>query len=114
MEHPGNYFVTLSPMTKLLAACMLLLVTATPLLAAGLVTPDLSAPLPTARFFDPDRFLTNGGVRFSAASDLTLQPEWGVSYRELERDIPGGIEGGLVVEEADEQGGHCAQSAPRA
>jgi len=91
MEHPGNYFVTLSPMTKLLAACMLLLVTATPLLAAGLITPDLSAPLSPARFFDPDRFLTNGGVRFSAASDLTLQPEWGIDYRELERGIPGGV-----------------------
>jgi len=78
-------------MIKMLAPIMLLLLAARPLLAAGLVTPDLSAPLSTTRFFDPDRFLTNGGVRFSAASDLTLQPEWGIGYRELEREIPGGV-----------------------
>ena len=69
---------------------LLLLLSARPLLAAGLGTPNLSAPLATARFFDPDRFLTTGGVKYSAAGDLTLEPELGVGYRASERDLPGG------------------------
>lgn len=76
----------------LIATLITLLVGSSPLLAAGLETPSLSAPLPTARFFDPDRLLTTGGVKYSAAGDLTLEPELGVGYRALERDVPGGAE----------------------
>ena len=79
-------------MTKLGAILISLLLFATPLFAAGLGTPNLSAPLTTARFFDPDRFLTTGGVKYSAASNLTLEPEWGVGYRTQERGLPGGGE----------------------
>jgi hypothetical protein len=79
----------MAAMTKLSAIFLILALSATPLFAAGLGTPNLSAPLATARFFDPDRFLTTGGVRYSAASDLTLEPELGVGYRALERDLPG-------------------------
>jgi hypothetical protein len=79
-------------MIGILATTLFLLLCATPLFAAGLGTPSLSAPLATVRFFDPDRFLTTGGVKYSAASDLTLEPEWGVGYRAMERQLPGGIE----------------------
>ncbi|HBG04308.1 MAG: hypothetical protein A2075_14135 [Geobacteraceae bacterium GWC2_58_44] len=79
-------------MRETLAACMLLLLCATPLLAAGFDTPSLSAPLAASHFFDPDRLLTTAGVKYSAADDLTLEPEWGLGYRALEREIPGGIE----------------------
>ena len=76
-------------MTKSLAALAILLACASPLFAAGFATPSLSAPLATTRFFDPDRYLTTGGMRYSAASDLTLEPELGVGHRALERDLPG-------------------------
>jgi len=79
-------------MTKFLATLTILLCCVTQSLAAGLGTPSLSAPIATTRFFDPDRFLTTGGVRYSAASDLTLEPELGVGYRASERDLPGGAE----------------------
>ena len=79
-------------MKEMLASFMVLLLCTTPLFAAGLGTPSLSAPLATARFFDPDRLLTTGGVRYSAAKNLTLEPEWGVGYRAMERELSGGIE----------------------
>ena len=62
------------------------------LCAAGPGTPNLSAPLATTRFFDPDRYLTTGGIKYFAASELTLEPELGVGYRALERGLPGGAE----------------------
>jgi hypothetical protein len=79
-------------MVQVLAALMILLLCAPPLFAAGLGTPSLSPPLATTRFFDPDRLLTTGGLKYSAASDLTLEPELGLGYRAIEREIPGGIE----------------------
>ena len=78
---------------KLLSATLLLLFLGIPqLFAAGLGTPNLSAPLASVRFFETDRFLTTGGVRYSAAEDLTLEPELGVGYRALQRDLPRGAE----------------------
>lgn len=79
-------------MSKLLAALMIFLLWTTPLLAASLGTPNLSAPIAMDRFFDPDRYLVTGGVRYGAASDLSLEPEFGVGHRSLERDLPGGAE----------------------
>lgn len=79
-------------MTAILTAMMAVVLYATPLFAAGLDTPSLSAPLALTRFFDPDSLLvTNGGVRFSAADDLTLEPKWGVGYRAVEMYVPGGV-----------------------
>ena len=79
-------------MPLLLATILFLLLGTTQTLAASLGTPNLSAPLASSRFFDPDRYLTTGGVRYSAVHDLTLEPELGVGYRELERGLPGGAE----------------------
>lgn len=79
-------------MTVFPAIILLIVLSATPLFATGLGTPSLSAPLATISFFDPDRYLTTGGVKYSAASDLTLEPEWGIGYRAMERELPGGIE----------------------
>ena len=75
-----------------LAAIIISLFAAATANAAGLGVPDLSPPIAVERFFDPDRLLTNGGVTYSASDELTLEPELGVGYRELEKKIPGGIE----------------------
>lgn len=79
-------------MTKLIAATIVMLLFPIPALAAGLVTPSLSAPLPAVHIFDPEPLLTTGGLKYSAASDLTLEPELGVGYRAVERDVPGGAQ----------------------
>ena len=79
-------------MMKPIAALIALLLLATPLFAAGLGTPNLSAPLAADPLLDTDRFLTTGGMKYSAASELTLEPELGLGHRALERDLPGGAE----------------------
>lgn len=88
-------FFTLRPMTAILAAFLVLLSFAVPLQAAGfgtpLDTPQLSEPLATAHFFDTDRFLTNAGVRYSATTDLTLEPELGIGYRGTDQELHGGF-----------------------
>ena len=81
----------MAPMTKL-CALILFLLGAAPLAAADLGAPNLSAPLATARLFDPERFLTTAGVKYQASRQLTLEPELGVGYRAMEREIAGGIE----------------------
>jgi hypothetical protein len=78
-------------MKGLLAALLILLCTPT-VYGAGLGTPILSPPISTTRFFDPDRLVTTGGVKYSASDDLTLEPELGLDYRMTERDFSGGIE----------------------
>lgn len=78
-------------MMRVFAVCTWLLFSASALLAAGFDTPTLSPPLSTARFFDPERLLTTGGVRYEPSSDLSLEPELGLGYRALERDLPGGV-----------------------
>lgn len=79
-------------MKLLRSAILALLLCATRLHAAGLDTPKLSEPLSTARFFDADRLLTTAGVKYSAAQDLTLEPELGISYRGREWELHRGVE----------------------
>jgi hypothetical protein len=79
-------------MRETLAAYLMVLFCATALPAADLGTPNLSPPIATARFFDPDRLLTTGGLKYSASDALTLEPELGLDYREQERNLAGGIE----------------------
>lgn len=71
-------------------AVLLLIVVAAPLCGADLGAPRLSPPLEQTRFFDPDRFLTTAGLSYSS-STVKLEPELGVGYRALERDLPGGF-----------------------
>lgn len=59
--------------------------------ATGLGTPALSEPITTTKFFDPDRLLTTGGVKYRAAEQLSLEPELGLGYRATDRDLLGGI-----------------------
>ncbi|HBA89658.1 MAG TPA: hypothetical protein DCZ75_17220 [Geobacter sp.] len=73
-------------------AFLALLLSATQSHAAAFDTPKLSEPLATARFFDPDRFLTTAGVKYFPAQDLTLEPELGVSYRGRDWELHRGIE----------------------
>ena len=78
-------------MYKFSFTIVLLLVAAARAGAADLGAPNLSAPMATSRIFDPERFLTTGGVKFEATRELTLEPELGVGYRSMERDQPGGV-----------------------
>jgi hypothetical protein len=79
-------------MKRIVAPILLLLLLSQPIFAASLATPILSPPIATVKFFDPNRLLTSGGVRYSAATDLTLEPELGFGYRASEREYQGGIE----------------------
>jgi hypothetical protein len=60
-------------------------------LAADLGAPRLSDPIAVRGFFDPDRFLTTGGVSFSPDSSFTIEPRIGVGYRAREREFDSGI-----------------------
>ena len=82
-------------MTRIAATLLIFMLCAAPAPAASLGTPNLSAPIAADRLFDPDRFLTTGGVRYGAAGDLSLEPELGVGHRSLERDLPGGAEASI-------------------
>jgi hypothetical protein len=78
-------------MIRLSVTIMLLLFAAAGVGAADLGAPKLSAPLAASRLFDPERFLTTGGVKYEASQELTLEPELGFGYRAMERDQPGGV-----------------------
>ena len=58
---------------------------------AGLETPRLSDALTTQKYFDPDRFLSTGGLKYEAGPSLTLEPQVGVGYEKLEMEIGGGF-----------------------
>lgn len=60
--------------------------------AADLGTPLLSDSLATRKFFDPDRLLTTGGVKYKGLEGITIEPQIGVGYTARERDIKGGFE----------------------
>ncbi|WP_236026431.1 hypothetical protein [Geomonas azotofigens] len=84
-----------------MATLSLLLIQVVELYAAGLGAPTLSDPMATlapaepaatAKFFDPDHFLTNAGLRYSPSYQLTLEPELGVGYRGTGQELHGGIE----------------------
>lgn len=58
---------------------------------AGLETPRLSDDIATQKYFDPDRFLSTGGLKFEAAPSFTLEPQVGVGYEKLDMAIGGGF-----------------------
>ena len=89
--YAGGFFCYNGPMTKLCLSIALLALAA-PLLAADLPG-QASVPVPAAPgLFDPDRFVTTGGVRYLASPRLTLEPELGVGYRGVAREFAGGLE----------------------
>lgn len=100
-EHVPFFFATLFHMRAALVAFSAIVLSAAPLLAAGLGTPQLSTPmaLPELRdtwlntgFSDADRLLTNAGVTYSAAGSMTLEPEFGIGYQGREWELRGGME----------------------
>jgi hypothetical protein len=70
----------------------IMLFTTQPLFAADLGTPRLSDSLPTSQFFDPDRFLTNGGMKYEASQSFSLEPEVGLGYERREKVVSGGYD----------------------
>jgi len=57
---------------------------------ADLGTPRLSDSIATQKYFDPDRFLTSGGLKYEAAPSFTLEPQLGVGYEKLEMETGSG------------------------
>lgn len=57
---------------------------------ADLGTPRLSDSIATENFFDPDRFLTSGGLKYEATPSFTLEPQLGGGYEKLEMETGGG------------------------
>jgi hypothetical protein len=57
---------------------------------ADLGTPRLSDSIATQRYFDPDRFLTSGGLKYDAAPSFNLEPQFGVGYEKLEMETGSG------------------------
>ena len=57
---------------------------------ADLGTPRLSDSIATQKYFDPDRFLTSGGLIYEAAPSFTLEPQVGVGYEKLEMETGSG------------------------
>jgi hypothetical protein len=58
---------------------------------ADLGTPRLSDSITTQKYFDPDRFLSTGGLKYEAGSSFTLAPQVGVGYEKLEMEIGSGF-----------------------
>ena len=57
---------------------------------ADLGTPRLSDSIAIQKFFDPDRFLSTGGLKYEAAPAFTLEPQVGVGYEKLEMETGSG------------------------
>lgn len=60
--------------------------------AADLGTPNLTDTISTRKFFDPDRFLTTGGVQYRSWQDITIEPQFGLGHRAWEREIKSGYD----------------------
>ena len=74
-----------------LIACLVMLATATAT-AADLGTPRLTDGLAPQKYFDPDRYLTGGGVKYTSAKDVTLEPQVGFGYGSWEREAGSGFD----------------------
>jgi hypothetical protein len=57
---------------------------------ADLGTPRLSDSIATQKYFDPERFLSSGGVKYEASPSFTLEPQLGVGYEKLEMETGSG------------------------
>lgn len=44
------------------------------------------------KYFDPDRFLSTGGLKYEPGHSFTLEPQVGVGYEKLEAEIGSGYE----------------------
>ena len=60
--------------------------------AADLGTPSLTDNISTRKFFDPDRFLTTGGVQYKSGQNVTIEPQFGLGHRSWELEIKSGYD----------------------
>ena len=58
---------------------------------ADLGTPRLSDSFETQKYFDADRYLSSGGLKYEPAPSFTLEPQVGVGYEKLEMETSGSI-----------------------
>ena len=70
----------------------IVLLAAQPLFATDLGTPRLSDSPATYKFFDPDRLLTTGGVKYEASPSFSLEPEVGLGYERLGKELGSGYD----------------------
>jgi len=71
---------------------MAIIMSAATAFAADLGTPRLSESLSTRKFFDPDRLLTTGGVKYEGVEGFTIEPLVGIGYTAREREMRGGLD----------------------
>jgi len=58
---------------------------------ADLGTPRLSDSIESRKYFDPDRYLSSGGLKYEPAPSFTLEPQVGVGYEKLEMETGSGF-----------------------
>jgi hypothetical protein len=68
------------------------LLAASAVFAADLGTPRLSESLSTRKFFDPDRLLITGGVKYEGVEGFTIEPLVGLGYTARERELKVGVD----------------------
>ena len=79
-------------MIKQIIVISLLLLTAYQAAAADLGTPQLSDSTIGHRFFDLDRLLTSGGIKYTGAGQITMEPQLGLGYTARELELGSGFE----------------------
>jgi hypothetical protein len=58
---------------------------------ADLGTPQLSDSIAAQKYFDQNRFLSTGGLKYEAIPSFTLEPQVGVGYEKLEVETGSGF-----------------------
>lgn len=69
-----------------------ILLAALPVCAADLGAPRLSDSTAVEKFFDPDRLLTTGGVKYEASETFSLEPEVGLGYERRGKEVSSGYD----------------------
>lgn len=85
-------FAILGTMKIMSTLTAIFLLAASAAVAADLGTPRLSENLSTRKFFDPDRLLITGGVKYEGVEGFTIEPLFGFGYTARERELKVGVD----------------------
>jgi hypothetical protein len=79
-------------MLKLLTTIILILIWGFPVSAADLGVPHLSDSKVTSKFFDPDRLITSGGLKYKSGGETSVEPQFGLGYTARDQALGSGYE----------------------